>query len=596
MSEAAIKMIFKPFDEGRAMTVLNGRPVCDLTSDGDMNIVTLNNLLCNFAYDKHNMAHIRYCLATGVLIPEQMYGDDIQKINIALTEVGIIDAKCNYGECNATQKFIDDFKGILRLSSEPKFLDLKWTDGRPLRFMFQYEFSSHLIPNGQTINQFIANELAYIAAHSTVIRNSANYIVFSDVVEGMIEPMVSDVIPNITLEYPGYDDKLEVLQVLHDRYPNARYEEGLDDNQVANLSSNSPNIGLEGLFWGSDRSGSFITVAQLIEQKIKDVAAISEGTLIHLDIERVKDVELVGATIEVPKNFLMDCAKGLRSKNKLTPMNILLLGAPSTGKTDLAMMTASLANIPAYGLSSPKNSFVGETEKRSKLQMNILKSMSPNLGFIDEITEAYSNSMERSGRNFDSGASAAVTAALLESLSDKSREGNSILIATSNRGWAIGGAMLSRFTPVPMLMPVETDYHMIIQSIVKNISSGEFLTDISDERVLEAAKIFYTKDLMPRNIRNALKHSMSIHKALTPEEILWAANDAVPMDFISRCSSIYSDYYALRLCFSKSLLPWNGNPDFPFPLYIKMILDDNGEIDAQKLNEEMDKLRPYVNV
>jgi hypothetical protein len=89
---------------------------------------------------------------------------------------------------------------------------------------------------------------------------------------------------------------------------------------------------------------------------------------------------------------------------------------------------------------------------------------------------------------------------------------------------------------------------------------------------------------------------MSIQKKLTPDEILWAAQDAVPSDYISRVSSIYSDYYALRLCFSKSLLPWNGNPHFPFPDYIAKILDDNGEIDAEKLNNEMARLKPYVNV
>jgi len=595
MNNLTIKQNFKPFSEGMAVALLTGRPIYDLDSNDKLGITTLVSEIYDYAYRQYNMAMVRYCLATGITINERAHNaEDVKKIKEILTEVNIMGgSKCSSGKCEAGQELIDILKGILQLSSEKKFLDMKWSDGRPLRFMFMLEFSSDILPESKSINQLIASELSYISAHSVIIRDSGNYIVFNDIVEGKVEPKVGNILPNISISYSDFEDKLEFIKVLHHRYPNAKFEKGLDDKQVANLSSNTPNRGLEGLFLGSERTGSEITANQLIVQKVRDVSTISEGTLALLDIERVKNVELVGFTIEKPKQFLTKCAQGLREKNKLTPMNILLLGAPSTGKTDLALMTASLANVPAYGLNSPKAGVVGETERKSKLQMKIFKSMSPNLGFIDEISESFP--MERSNRNLDSGASAAVTAALLESLSDKSREGNSILVATSNCGWRVGGAMLSRFDVIPVLMPVVTDFPMIISSIVKNISPKTFI-DTSDEMVKNAAEIFYAKNLMPRQIRSALKLAMSLHKSLSPEEILWAAKDANPLDYISRLSSIYSDYYALQLCKSNSLLPWNGNSNFPFPDYIKKILDSNGDIDAEKLSTEMNKLKPYVNV
>jgi hypothetical protein len=144
-------------------------------------------------------------------------------------------------------------------------------------------------------------------------------------------------------------------------------------------------------------------------------------------------------------------------------------------------------------------------------------------------------------------------------------------------------------------MPVVTDFPMIISSIIKNISPGT-LTDTADERVREAAEVFYSKNLMPRHIRSAFKLAMSLRKSLAPDDILWAAKDANPLDYISRLSSIYSDYYALQLCKSNSLLPWIGNSNFPFPDYITKVLDSNGDIDAVKLNKEMNELKPYVNV
>jgi hypothetical protein len=594
MNNSTIQEIFKPFSEGKAVTLLTGRPIYDLDSNSNMGITTLVKEIRGYAYEKYNMAMLKYGLATGVVFDKKAYNtDDSKKIDDILIETNIKGIGNSSEECGEAGQVIGILKGFSKLSRNKKYLDAKWFDGRPLRFMFMLEFSSDILPESTNIKQLIAGELSFLSAHSTIIRDSGNYLVLNDVVEGKVEPKVSNILPNISIRYPDYDDKLDFIKVLHRHYPNAKFENGLDDKQVANLSSNTPNRGLEGLFLGSERTGDEITASQLIEQKVKDVSAISEGTLTLLDVERVKNVELVGTTIQVPKQFLAKCAQGLRSKDTLTPINILLLGAPSTGKTDLALMTAALANVPAYGLNSPKTGIVGETERKAKLQMKIFKSVSPNLGFIDEISESFP--MARSNNNLDSGASAAVTAALLENLSDKSREGNSILVATSNCGWRVGGAMLSRFDVLPVLMPVVTDFPVIISSLVKNISP-EMLTDIADERVRKAAEIFYNKNLMPRQIRSALKLVMSLHKSLTPEDILWAAKDANPLDYISRLSSIYSDYYALQLCKSNSLLPWNGNSNFPFPDYITKILDSNGEIDAVKLNTEMSELRPYVNV
>ena len=35
---------------------------------------------------------------------------------------------------------------------------------------------------------------------------------------------------------------------------------------------------------------------------------------------------------------------------------------------------------------------------------------------------------------------------------------------------------------------------------------------------------------------------------------------------------------------------------YPFPDYIKEILDENMEVDPVKLNQELNRLQPYVNV
>ena len=289
--------------------------------------------------------------------------------------------------------------------------------------------------------------------------------------------------------------------------------------------------------------------------------------------------------------FLRKQANGLRSRDKSISMNILLLGAPGTGKTDMAIQTAHCAAVPIYQLNSPKAGIVGETERRATLQTRIFASTTPSLGFIDEITEAMP--MQRT-HNLDSGASDSVMQALLNMLSDNSREGQSMLIATTNCGYKMGAAMRDRFVVVPVIMPAIEDFPEIICSIAKQISGVPI--NPQDNYIQQAAKEFYDKHIMPRRIRAALK-LVCQQDGLTPKAILDAATDANPLDEASWLAAVYADLSAISLTVSKRLLPWYGREDsYPFPDYIKEILDENMEVEPVKLNKELNRLQPYVNV
>ena len=120
----------------------------------------------------------------------------------------------------------------------------------------------------------------------------------------------------------------------------------------------------------------------------------------------------------------------------------------------MSLIVAKQAGVSAYQMHSPKTGIVGETERKAELQMGTLRESIPNLAFIDEITEALP--LERSDFNGDSGATRAVTAALLTALADESRRGKSLLIATTNCPWRMGEAMRSRFIAIPVLQPSPT--------------------------------------------------------------------------------------------------------------------------------------------
>ena len=585
-----VKNIFKPYEsDGRSSMILTGRSIYDFECREDGSICTLVQLMAEYAKRMH-MVMVRYSLASGIVVPYNMYEKaDSETIKKILSANGISNTKCATGNCNASQELVDILRGISRLASAPTANN--WQDGENMKFLFVFEFTSDIMPNATTVNQLVARELIYNLVCSRPFLDNGNMFILSDVTEGKIDSQVQGLIYHLFLPYPNYEEKLEFVKGLHRQYPNAQYSPELDDQQIANLSSSTPNRDLDLVFRASHISGCPIEVKGLIEQKSKDVQTISEETISMLDTTRIKEVALKGENVRVPMEFLRKQANGLRSRDKSIPTNILLLGAPGTGKTDMAILTAHWAAVPIYQLNSPKAGIVGETERRATLQTRIFASTTPSLAFIDEITEAMP--MQRT-HNLDSGASDSVMQTLLNTLSDNSREGQSMLIATTNCGYKMGAAMRDRFVVVPVIMPAIEDFPQIICSIVKQISGVSI--NPQDNYIQQAAKEFYDKHIMPRRIRAALK-LVCQQDGLTPKAILDAANDANPLDEASWLAAVYADLSAISLTVSKRLLPWYGREDsYPFPDYIKNILDENMEVDPMKLNKELNRLHPYVNV
>lgn len=585
-----VKNIFKPYEsDGRSSMILTGRSIYDFECREDGSICTLVQLMAEYAKRMH-MVMVRYSLSSGIAVPYNMYErTDCETIKKILSTNGI--SKTNYAtdNCKASKELVGVLSGISRLASAPSVN--YWQDGEAMKFLFLFEFTSHIMPNATTENQLAAREWIYKLVYSRPFLDNGNIFILSDVTEGKIDSQIQGFIYHLFLPYPNYEEKLEFIKGLHRRYPNAQYSPELDDQQIANLSSSTPNRGLDLVFLASHNSGYPIEVKGLIEQKSKDVQTISEETISMLDTTRVKEVALKGENVRVPMEFLRKQANGLRSRDKSIPTNILLLGAPGTGKTDMAILTAHWAAVPIYQLNSPKAGIVGETERRATLQTRIFASTTPSLGFIDEITEAMP--MQRT-HNLDSGASDSVMQALLNTLSDNSREGQSMLIATTNCGYKMGAAMRDRFVVVPVIMPAIEDFPEIICSIAKQISGVSI--NPQDNYIQQAAKEFYDKHIMPRRIRAALK-LVCQQDGLTPKAILDAANDANPLDEASWLAAVYADLSAISLTVSKRLLPWYGREDsYPFPDYIKEILDENMEVDPVKLNQELNRLQPYVNV
>lgn len=587
----AIKEIFEPYEiEGRSSMVLTGRSIYDYECRDDASISTLVRMMAEYAKTLH-LVMVRYSLADGIVVPYGMYEkEDGETIKKTLSNNGLSNCSCKAGDCKASQELVDILRGISQMDTASAS-DIKWSNGQQMKFLFLFEFTSDIMSNASDVNQRIARELTYKLVYSRPFMDNGNFFILSDVVEGKIDSQVQGLIYKKFLPYPSFDEKLNFVKGLRQKYPHAKYAQGLDDIIIANLSCSTPNRGQDLVFRASHNSRLPIEVKALIEQKSKDVQMISEGTITMLDTTRVNDVELKGENVRIPIGFLQEQAEGLRTRDKSIHPNILLMGAPGTGKTDMALLSAQWAGVPVYQLNSPKTGIVGETERRAALQARIFSTTTPSLGFIDEITEAMP--MARTN-NLDSGASDAVMQALLNTLSDNSRAGKSLLVASTNCGFKMGAAMRDRFVIVPVIMPSIADFPSIICSIAKHVSGT--ILDEHDSDIVAAANIFYEKHIMPRRIRAALK-LVCKRDGLTAKDVRVAAEDANPLDEASWLSAVYADLCAISLTVSKRLLPWYGVEEtYPFPEYIRAILDENHQVDTVKLNQEIKRLQPYVNI
>ena len=346
-----IKTIFKAYDEGYRAIRLTGRSLYDLVVD-EGKLRPLNEAFRRACCVQYGMQLITFSLASGLDWDASRIQNDNDRRTIEkiLRDHRLMDIPQDEHEV------VRVIRGISSLSKIPMD-SLKWSDGRVMRFALVVEFAEHMLPgsltNGtQTDSQLRAIELAHLAAQSLALRSSGNLVIFHGR-EGLIDELVCGALHEIRLSQPDNLEKKEFLSAATSLYSNAGFEDGLSIDAVSNLTTNTPNKGLEQLVRASHLSGRKLTGKELSEQKNRDVEAMSESTLTALNAARLDNLQLKGLNIEIPLKILDTYANALMKADSSIPANILLVGPPGTGKTDLALVRAFKAKVSAFQLHSP---------------------------------------------------------------------------------------------------------------------------------------------------------------------------------------------------------------------------------------------------
>jgi len=595
----AIQKLMQPYLEGRAAIIHSGRDLSDLETGENQTLSPLLEHLRSEAFLKHSLVMIEFSKSSGVTYDLHLLNND-EKSNVTkcLTDLGLCNGSSTKNN-NDEPEFVRIIRSLLKLSQSKSNTFLR--DGVSLKFLVLFNFTEHLTPQLQTgthsEEQLLSIETVMKLAKSLGVRKYGNYVIFSEARPGTLDSLIYQNVPVVNLPQPAVAEKLEFIKALKVRYPNAKTNAELSDEVIANLCAGTPNRSTEAIYLASDKTGELIQSADVFEKKQSDIISLSEGTLDAIDQSRVKQQNLVGATVNKPMSILMKIAEAIKKGYKNCLRNVMLCGSPSGGKTVMANIAAAKAGVPSFYLNSPKSQYVGESERKAKLMFDLLKQLG-GFGIIDEVELIFP--LNRNQSSGDSGVTSNLQGQLQGFLSDPSLSGKTVLVGTSNRPEKISTAMLQRWTIIPVLMPLEMDFPLIVLSIALGLNPL-LLADVNDAILIESAKRFYKANAAPREIREALIACMAIVPGeLGIQHIEFASIDIIPTGNMD--ASIYADYCALAYCRNNSFLPWwdetQNKPiaDFPFPDYLKEVLTDDFRIDQQKLRKAIQDLEPYVNV
>jgi SpoVK/Ycf46/Vps4 family AAA+-type ATPase len=224
---------------------------------------------------------------------------------------------------------------------------------------------------------------------------------------------------------------------------------------VAEKASGLNYLGLEDLLLQTRSSGKKLSI-DIINQVKGDILQTESAGLLEL-IQSKDTFENVGG-FEATKSRLEEISKAMLSKmdtplvNRTIPMGIMFLGPPGTGKTLIAKAFANVSKTNFVKLGDFRSMWVGESERNLSKALELIRSLSPVVIFMDEIDQSEGSR----GESGDSGVGKRIFSKLLQFMSETSLRGKVLWIAASNRPDLIDAALkrAGRFDmTIPFFLP-----------------------------------------------------------------------------------------------------------------------------------------------
>jgi SpoVK/Ycf46/Vps4 family AAA+-type ATPase len=574
-------VISSPVKKDKALEAIENKHHCLLITGNifDLQVEPGNNLLyyrplylAEKMYEQGKFI-LRYSRSTGLSIhrytdlkKEKNLLDDILQRSGLNRFVGNKDIR--------PTEVVEIFRGFKNIASSK----------HSIPFVFIVDYIPHLT-SGQTADremQIVAETISDIANLPSV-QKAENYLIVYAYEENNLSPLLK-VLHRIEYRYPDLEEYEQFFTILQDRDEDfgstelspkdaARIVRGLKLNQLASL------------FKEAKIKGKAVTKNEIIDEKERLIEQISERTLTVLPTDITFD-DLAG--LETPKRILLDFSSKLSKQDPSSPRAILLAGPPGTGKTTLASAFANAAGFNLVELSDEiKSMWVGQSEARLALALQLIQSLAPVVLFIDEIDQTFSN---RTNTSLDGGVSSHYLKTLFNFASRDDLRGKICILGCTNTPQLLDPAMINRFVTIPLLEATPKDMTAIFPKIQKRITGKETL-DSNDHNLLQGCELLYKKGASPRQIFDVINHAISKYgENFNIENILESCKSFQANGDPN--SGAYSSLSAIRLTAFDDYFPWYKNPDYPLPWYLEGIVNvTDGTVNELELNRKIEELK-----
>lgn len=324
----------------------------------------------------------------------------------------------------------------------------------------------------------------------------------------------------------------------------------------SNVSAGLSLMGLEDLLIQSHSEGALIEMGQIASHKRSLLAGESAG-LLEMVSPRYgfKDVGGLENVIERLKEVCFALHSMDPAVRSTIPMGVLFAGPPGTGKSLVAEALAKESGVTFVKLGNVRDMYVGQSEKNLTTALQLVRTLSPVIVFIDELDLA----MGKRSRGVDSGPEARLFANMLEFMSDQSLRGQVVWIGATNMPSEIDPALmragrfdlkLGFFLPAPderrnilkihcdrlrehvTLELEESDLDELSGEVTKNFSGAELqvvvteavrlavrerMSSISDDKGVVLRKGHFDSFLAGYNPETSIKRYLSIERTCRKE-------------------------------------------------------------------------------
>ncbi len=451
-------------------------------------------------------------------------------------------------------------------------------------FAIIVDYAPHLT-SGQTADremQIVAETISDIANLPSV-QKAGNILIVYAHDESSLSPLLK-VLHKVNYSYPDLIEYEKFFSVLKERRNEFASIE-LTDGEAAKLARGLNLTQLASLFREAKGKNVSVGKNEIIAEKERLIEQVSEKTLTVLPTNISFD-DLAG--LEIPKAILSDFAKKLSIQDPSSPRAILLAGPPGTGKTTIASAFANACGFNLVELSDEiKSMWVGQSEARLSLALQLIQSLSPVILFIDEVDQSFSN---RSSANLDGGVSSHYLKTLFKFAARDDLRGKICIVAASNTPQLLDPALINRFVTIPLLESTPADMAAIFPKIQKRITGRETLNPFN-ENLVQGCEMLYRKGASPRQIFDVINHTIDRY-----------GNDVAEHQILESCisfrtngdrmSGAYSSLSAIRLTAFDDYFPWAGNREYPLPWYLEGIVNlTNGTVNELELDRKLEEFK-----